>query len=385
MAGGPSAHPLLVTVTPQFQPLILSPSGSVIWYNPCASKSRVRLAFQNASNLFQVVRCWTGGTMPRVIFLTALILWPFALSLPGHAQQKPYRIGVVQPGGPISMTIDGLRDGLKDLGLQEGNHYILTIRDTKGDAKAAEEAAKEFEKQKVNLIYAIASSVIAAVKQATQSVPIVFTIGSDPVAIKLVDDFVKPGGRLTGIHYPVKDLTAKRLEILKEMLPKLSRVLTVYDPNNKVAQDGAELARQEAKRLGLKLIERHANSADELRKALREIKSKEFDAFFYIADALMVSQGQLIIESTRAKKIPTMFQEQSLVAQGGLASYGQNYFEIGRLSAKHVQKVLSGTPPKELKIETLEKVELVINLQTAKQLGVTIPPQILARAQRVIR
>jgi len=162
-------------------------------------------------------------------------------------------------------------------------------------------------------------------------------------------------------------------------------VLTVYDPANKVAQEGAALARQEAKRLGLKLIERHVNSADEVRKALQEIKTKEFDAFFYIADALMVSQAPLIIDTGKTKKIPTMFQEQSLVAQGGLASYGQNYFEIGRLSAKYVQKVLSGTPPKELKIETLDNVELAINLQTAKQIGVTIPPQVLVRAQKVIR
>jgi putative ABC transport system substrate-binding protein len=323
--------------------------------------------------------------MPRIIFLTALVLWPFTLSLPGHAQQKPYRIGVIQPGGPISMTIDGLRQGLKDLGLQESKHYALTIKDTQGDAKAAEEMAKEFEKEKIDLIYAIASSVISVVKQATQTVPIVFTIGSDPVAMKLVDDFVKPGGRLTGIHYPVKDLTAKRLEILKEMLPKLSRVLTLYDPKNKVAQEGAALARQEATRLGLKLIERHVNSADDVRKALQEIKTKEFDAFFYIADALMVSQGQLIIDSARAKKIPTMFQEQSLVARGGLASYGQSYFEIGRLSAKYVHKVLGGAPPRDLKIETVDNVELAINLETAKMLGVTIPPQVLVRAQKVIR
>ena len=283
------------------------------------------------------------------------------------------------------MTIDGLRQGLKDLGLQESKHYALTIKDTQGDAKAAEEMAKEFEKEKIDLIYAIASSVISVVKQATQTVPIVFTIGSDPVAMKLVDDFVKPGGRLTGIHYPVKDLTAKRLEILKEMLPKLSRVLTLYDPKNKVAQEGAALARQEATRLGLKLIERHVNSADDVRKALQEIKTKEFDAFFYIADALMVSQGQLIIDSARAKKILTMFQEQSLVARGGLASYGQSYFEIGRLSAKYVHKVLGGAPPRDLKIETVDNVELAINLETAKMLGVTIPPQVLVRAQKVIR
>ena len=324
--------------------------------------------------------------MSKKILYLALSFWLLALCVPIHAQQpKIYRIGVIFPGGPLYETVEGLRQGLKELGLQEGKQYTLDIRDTKGDAKAAEDAARDFEREKFNLLYVITSTLIAAAKSATVNTPIVFTIGSDPVAFGLVNDFAQPGGRLTGVHYPVKDLTAKRLEILKEMLPKLGRVLTLYDPKNKVAADGAELAREEAKRLGLKLIERHVNSGDELRKALQEIKSKEADAFFYIADALVVGQSQLIIDTAKAKKLPTMFQDQSLVAKGGLASYGQNYFEIGRISAKYVQRVLSGTPPKDLKIETVDSVELTINLRTAKQLGVTIPPQLLARAQKVFK
>jgi ABC-type uncharacterized transport system substrate-binding protein len=302
-------------------------------------------------------------------------------------QPKIHRIGVILPGGPISATIDGLRQGLNDLGLQDGKHYTLTIKDTQGDAKAAEEAAKIFEQEKVTLIYAIASSVIDAVKEATKNVPIVFTIGSDPVALKLVDEFAKPGGRLTGIHYLVRDLTAKRLEILKEILPKLGRVLTMYDPNTptRVAAEAAALARKEAQRLGLKFIERHVSSIEELRKALQALKPGEADAFFYTPDAMVISQAQLIIDTTRTKKIPTMFQEQSLVAKGGFASYGQNYYEIGWHSAKYVQRVLSGASPKDLKIETIDSVELVINLQTAKHLGITVPPQVLARAQKVIK
>ena len=324
--------------------------------------------------------------MSKIIFYSALSLWLFALCLPAYAQQpKLHRIGVIFPGGPLYETIEGLRHGLKELGLQEGKQYTLDIRDTKGDAKAAEDAARDFEREKFNLLYVITSTLIAAAKSATVNTPIVFTIGSDPVALELVSDFATPGGRLTGVHYPVKDLTAKRLEILKEMLPKLGRVLTLYDPKSKVAAEGAALAREEAKRLGLKLIERQVNSVDELRKALQEIKSKEADAFFYIADALVVGQAQLIIDTAKAKKLPTMLQDQSLVAKGGLASYGQNFYEIGRVSAKYVQRVLSGTPPKELKIETVDSVELAINLRTAKQLGVTIPPQLLARAQKVFK
>ena len=300
-------------------------------------------------------------------------------------QQKIYRIGVVYPGGPLRDIIDGLRAGLKELGLVEGKQFTLAIEDTKGDIKAAEAAAKNFDREKIDLIFAISGAVIGAAKQATTSVPIVFCIGSDPVAAKLVDDFARPGGRLTGVHYLVRDLTAKRLQILKEILPKLSRVLTFYNPATRVATEAAAMAREEATRLGVKLLERHVKSSDELRKGLQALKAGEADALIYIPDATVISQAQLIIDTAKAKKLPTMFQDESLVAQGGLASYGQNFQEIGRLAAKYVQRVLTGTAPKDLRIETVENADLTINLKTAKELGVTIPPQVLARAKRVIK
>jgi len=315
--------------------------------------------------------------------LSTLLL---ALSFPVQAQQqKIFRIGVVYPGGPLRDIIDGLRAGLKELGLAEGKQFTLAIEDTKGDTKAAEAAAKNFERGKVNLIFAISGAVIAAAKQATTSVPIVFCIGNDPVAAKLVDDFARPGGRLTGVHYLARDLTAKRLEILKEILPKLSRVVTFYNPATRVAAEAAAMAREEAKRLGVKLLERHVKSSDELRKGLQALKAGEADALIYIPDATVIGEAQLIIDTAKAKKLPTMFQDESLVTQGGLASYGQNYQEIGRRAAKYVQRVLSGTSPKDLRIETIENTDLTINLKTAKDLGVTVPPQVLARARRVIK
>jgi ABC-type uncharacterized transport system substrate-binding protein len=324
--------------------------------------------------------------MSKPIFSVALGALLFALSVPAQAQQpKIHRIGVIMPGGPIAAMIDGLRQGLADLGLQEGKQYTLAIKDTQGDAKAAEDAAKNFEREKVNLIYVLTSTHIEAAKGATTNVPIVFCIGSDPVTAKLVDSFAQPGGRLTGVHYLVRDLTAKRLEILKEILPKLTRVVTFYDPGRPVPTEGAKLGRQEAQRLGLKFIERHVTSVDELRKALQALKAGEADAFFYTADAMVVSQAQLIIDTAKAKKMPTMFHEQTLVAQGALASYGQNYYQVGWISAKHVQQILNGTHPKDLKIETVDNVDLAINLQTAKHLGLTIPAQVLARASKVIK
>ena len=314
--------------------------------------------------------------------LSAMLL---ALCPSAEAQQKVYRIGVLFPGGPLSETVDGLRKGLKELGFEEGKQFTLTIRDTKGDPKVAADAARTFEQERVDLLYVITSPVIVAAKEATQNVPMVFSIGTDPIALGLANDFAKPGGRLTGVHYLIRDLTAKRLEILKEMLPKISRVVTFFDPATLVSKEGAALAREEAKRLGLKLIERHVNSIEELRKGLQAIKAGESDAFFYIPDPMVVSQAQLIIDTAKARKLPTMFQDESLVAKGGLASYGQNYQEIGRLSAKFVYRILNGTPPRDLRIETFDDVELVINLKTAKELGLTIAPNMLARAKKVIK
>ena len=320
----------------------------------------------------------------KTFFVASLFCFTFVR---GAAAQpaKTYRIGVLFPGGAQHETLSGLRTGLKELGFEEGKQFALVINDTKGDASVTEQAAKAFEKDNVSLIYALTTMIITSAKSATTNVPIVFTIGSDPVTGKLVDSFAKPGGRLTGVHYLVRDLTAKRLEVLKEILPKVSRILTFYDPSNRVAVEGTTLARDEAKRIGIKLIERHVSSLDDVKSELQKLKPGEADAFLFTPDPMVGSQSQLIIDTAKAKKLPAMFQEQTLVTQGALASYGQNYREIGRLSAKYVQQILNGAQPKDLKIETVDSVELAINLQTAKQLGITIPPQVLARAQKVIK
>ena len=303
-----------------------------------------------------------------------------------HAQaNKVQRIGVIHPGGSQHETIDGFRLGLKELGWIEGRQITLDIRDLRGDASATEKEAAALEKDNVGLMLVLTTPVITKAKAATSRTPIVFGIGSDPVTGGLVDSFARPGGRLTGVHYLVRDLTGKRLEILKEILPKMQRVLTFYDPNNRVAAEGATLAREEAKRLGIRLIERHVNSVEDLQAEAQRLKGGDADAFLFTPDPMVGSQAQLIIDVAQSRKLPTMFQEQSLVAKGSLAAYGQNYREIGRVSARYVQQILNGANPRDMKIETVDSVELAINLQTAKRLGVTIPSQVLARAQRVIK
>ena len=163
------------------------------------------------------------------LILVAAMLLPVAVVAQAQ-QEKVYRVGVVLPGGAFYEAIDGLRVGLKQLGLQDGIRLNLVIRETKGDAKAAEETAKNFEKENVDLLYTTATSVTIAARRATAEIPIVFCAGADPVDLGLVESFAKPGGRLTGVFYRDTDLTAKRLEILKEIVPKLRHVVTFYDP-----------------------------------------------------------------------------------------------------------------------------------------------------------
>ena len=320
-----------------------------------------------------------------IVTLVIVVAMLAFVNLAEAQQPKVYRIGIITAGGAWYETIDGLRVGLRQLGLQEGKQFVLEIRDTKGDLKAVDEAARNLERDKVALLYAVTTSVTIGARRATTDIPIVFLAGLDPIVSGLVDSFAKPGGRLTGVHFLVTDLTAKRLEILKEILPKLRRVVTFYDPNNRMSNEAARLGREEAKRVGLNFVERHVTSVEELRQALQALKGGEADAYFYTTSLIVTSHAQLIIDTARAKKLATMSQEQSLVVKGALASYGVSYHEAGRLSARYVQRILAGTSPKDLAVETVRKLELVVNLRTAREIGLTIPPNVLARADKVIK
>jgi len=320
-----------------------------------------------------------------VVSLLAVLILATYINLADAGQAKVYRVEVIHQGGPYTAVVDGLREGLRQLGYEERKHFAMEIRDAKGDLKAVEAAARNLERDKVDLIYAVSTSVAMVIRGATADIPIVFCVGGDPVALGLVDSFAKPGGRLTDVHFLASDLTAKRLEILKDIVPKLRRVVTFYDPRNPVAREAAGLGREEAQRLRVDFVERHVSSVEELQAGLQALKPKEVDAFLLVADAMVFSQAQLIIDTERSKKLPTMFWEESSVVDGGLVSYGVSYHEAGRLSAKYVRRILTGTRPQDLPVETVRKIDLVFNLRTAREIGLTIPPSALARADKVIK
>ena len=331
--------------------------------------------------------------MPQIArLLGALVLATLvvgALATPRAAAQqagKVFRVGVIHQGGPSSdRTIDGLREGLKALGLEEGKHVVLDIRDTKGDLTAVEAAAKTLEQEKIDLIVVIGTSATLAVKRATARVPIVFRVGTDPVVVGLVESFAKPGGRLTGIYSHSTDLTAKRLQLLKEILPKLRRVVAFYDPKNRVAQESVKVVREAARQLRVEVIERRVASVEELQAGVRALRRGEADAYFFLSDAMITSQAKLVIDAANAKGLATMSIDPDHVAIGALAAYGASFREGGRQAAKHVQRILAGARPQDLPVEAIDRVGLTLNLRTEKALGLTIPQSVLVRADELVR
>jgi putative ABC transport system substrate-binding protein len=281
--------------------------------------------------------------------------------------------------------VEGLREALKELGFKEGQQLVLDVRDTKGDLKAVEVAAKSLEAAKVDLIVSVTSSATIAVKQATQSVPIVFYAGDDPVKLGLVSSFPQPGGRLTGVHGQTADLTAKRLELLKELAPGIRRVLVLYNPANAVALRSLGAARDAARQLKVTLVERPVASVSELSKALQALQAGEVDGITYVSDAMVTSQMKAVVDTAIARKLPMMGANLFHAGIGALAGYGENYRIIGRLLARYAERVLQGTAPGDLPIEQLDRLHFVINLKTAKALGLTIPPSLLARADELIQ
>ena len=325
--------------------------------------------------------------MNRRTFLCGVTLGTLAAPLAAEAQQaRPYRVGAILHGGSYREALDGARDELRKLGFEEAKQLVLEIRETKGDLNLVEEAAAELtQATKVDVLYTLAGSVTQRAARVTADTPIVFVAGSDPVVLGLVQSLARPGGRLTGVHFLLTDLTPKRLQLLKELVPRVRRVVTFYDPENKGAMEAARLARQAGEELKIQIVERHVSSVEDIKRRLETLQAGNVDAYFFTSDAMVGSHAQLIIDWAKAKRLPTMFHERNLVAQGGLASYGLSFREIGRLSAKYIARILTGTRPQDLPVERADRLDLVINLKTARALGLTIPQSVLSRADHVIQ
>jgi len=320
------------------------------------------------------------------VFLGTLAGGLLAPPLVARAQQagKVYQIGVVLGPGPYGAALEGLRTGLKELGLEEGKQYVFHVRDAKGDRSAAGPAARSLEGESVDVIYTVGTSITLAAKQATTRVPMVFYAGNDPVVFGLVESIRKPGGRLTGTFSRSTELAPKRLELLKEMLPRLHRVVTIYRSDNPVAVAAQQVARDAARQLRIELLERPVTSLDELRAALRALKPGAADAYLQASDAMMVSYADLIVDAARTKKLPTMLTNRESVVRGGLVCYGQDYYIAGQRAARYIRSMLLGADPRDLPIEQFDNPSFVINLKTAKALGLDVPQSLRVAADEVI-
>lgn len=298
-------------------------------------------------------------------------------------QTKAFRVGVVHEGGEYTKAIDGLKEGLRELGLEPGKDVLLDIRAAEGDRAAAADSARSLEQARVDVLFTLGTSVTLAVNAATKHTPIVFVAGGDPVAVGLVASLARPGGRLTGVRYLSGELTAKRLEILKEVLPNLRKVVTIYDPGSPNPLS-IQQTREGARALRIALLEVPASSVAELRQRFAAISSKDADAFFYAPDALVVSQLEFIIDAARSKKLPTMMASPRLVEVGALLAYGVDFHDVAHLSARYIQRILTGTSAGQLAVESFSTYRLAVNLRTARELGITIPQSVLFRADKVV-
>jgi len=271
------------------------------------------------------------------------------------------------------------------LGLEEGSGLALLVRDAKGDLAAVGVAARALEREEgVDLIVALASSVALAAKRSTEHVPIVFVTGSDPVAVGLVDAITRPGGRVTGLHSITTDLTAKRLGFLRELMPTVQRAVTFYTPSNAAAQLAMKLARDAAQHVGIELVERTVTSPEEIQERLRALSASDAEVFFFGSDAMVNSQGNLILRRTNALRMAVVAYGLDLVRDGALMGYGFSYRDLGRRSAFYVSRILAGANPKDLPVEAFNVPALAINLKAAKALGTEISPLLLTRVDELI-
>lgn len=321
--------------------------------------------------------------------LVALGLIAPLAALAQHAPTKVPRIGYLEASMPqngSSRFLEDFRRGLRELGYVEGKNIVLEIRFAEGKLDRLPALADELVRLNVDVLVAVNSPSVRAAKQATQSIPIVMPLSSDPVGDGLVASLARPGGNITGLSVMSPELGAKRLQLLKETFPQLSRpVAVLWNPDYIGMAARFRQAQGAAPSMGLGVRSVEVRDSRELEGAIENMDRVRPDAMLVLADPLTVSQRLRIVEFAEEEKLPAMYEASPFVDAGGLMSYGPNTDRVVSRAAIYVDKILKGAKPGDLPIEQPERFELVINLKTAKQLGVTIPPSILLQADRVIQ
>lgn len=317
----------------------------------------------------------------RVVLFISIL---FSVGL-ADTQVSGSRIGILgAPEEPrFSEILTGLKRGLRDIGYSNKTIEIIEGRVPRGDNASERAVVEKMVQQRIQLLFAIGSRLVSQTRQVSADLPIIFITPGDPVASGLVASLARPGGNTTGMTFEYPELSGKRLELLKEMAPRLRRVLAIYDPRDDSPKQSIAAARKAAPKIGVTLIERETRSREDGIQALKALS--DVDGVLAIAGGQPTADNKEIIQAANAKRLPTIFHSQTGSTGEALASYGANDAEIARQSARLVDKILKGTKAGEIPVERPTKLEFVINLKIAKQIGLNIPPNVLARADRVIK
>jgi putative tryptophan/tyrosine transport system substrate-binding protein len=322
----------------------------------------------------------------RFCIVTVLLL---ATGTFAKAQQptKISRIGYLAATSAASdlPRFEAFRQGLRALGHVEGLNIAIESRYTEGKFDQLPELAAELVGLKVDILVAVTTNAALAAKNATRTIPIFFFGVTDPVAAGLVDSLARPGGNITGLTNVASVLSGKRLELLKETIPKLSRVAVLWDPKSPGSTPQWNESQLAARELGLQVHSMAVSSADKYEGAFKEAIQARCAALAVTANPLVNSNQKQVVDLASKNRLPAIYGRADFVDIGGLMSYSPIFTAQGQVAARFVDKILKGTKPADLPVEQPTKFELVINLKTAKALGLVIPPVVMMRAEKVIK
>jgi putative tryptophan/tyrosine transport system substrate-binding protein len=325
--------------------------------------------------------------LKTILFMISALL--FALCIPALAQQpkKIPRIGYLAPGSPSAAreNVEGFRKGLRELGYVEGKTIVIEYRYAEEKNDRLSDLAAELVRLKVDVIAIQSTPGVMAAKAATTTIPIVITSGTDPVATGVVSSLAKPGGNITGVTIMNAELAGKRLELLKETSPKVLRVGVLWNPTNRGAAAVFTQTKAAGEDLALQLQSLEVKGADDLGSAFKAATGSGANALVLLAGNPLGTHLKEIAQFATKNLLLSTYDRSGFPEVGGLMSYGTNIPEMNRRAATYVHKILKGAKPGDLPIEQPTKFELVINLKTAKQIGLTIPQSVLFQADRVIR
>lgn len=284
-----------------------------------------------------------------------------------------------------SQAIKGLGEELKRAGYQFRKDLVFETRNAKGNRASLQPAAAELVAQKVKLIFATGTSATRAAIGATGEIPVVFVHPDDPSRSGLLKGGRDAAKNVTGVAAYAAQTTERRLALLKEMMPSLKKIWVFFDTNNAVSRDNFKLAEAAAGKLGVQCVGYGVKSADELKTTVAGLRPEDGAAIFQVADEVVENEAEFLFETARAKKIATMFNEESWAIAGALAAYGPSYLEMGRQAGQLAHRIIKGETPAALPIVRANKFGITLNYRTARFIGFELTPEILKKAERVIR